>query len=296
MQEAKLRGAAYDCTPRVQPPPVHRSRIDTQPFFASSPTSPPRPLPDLPSPQDLSRADLPALLRDPARKQGFVTPMFEHIAPRYDAFTRLFSFGMDAKWKRTLVSWLKSQRLAPAHVLDVACGTGDLARAAANCWPNATVLGVDAAEAMVALAKVHPHPSTVTFNVGDLTALSLPDASQQAVTAGYAFRNVPDVQQALAEMSRIMSPDACLYVLDFYRPRQTLWRVLFLNYLRTAGSLVGWWWHRAPVIYAYIADSIDAWISVGEFEQALDRAGFDVVERQVHLGGGVALHQARRRR
>jgi SAM-dependent methyltransferase len=99
----------------------------------------------LPSPRDLEHLDVPAVLRDPGRKQAFVTPMFEHIAPRYDDFTRLFSFGMDARWKGRLMSWLGEQAPAPQHVLDVACGTGDLSFAAAVRVPGATVTGVDVA-------------------------------------------------------------------------------------------------------------------------------------------------------
>lgn len=250
-------------------------------------------LPVLPSPKELEQADLPALLRDPARKQGFVTPMFEHIAPRYDAFTRLFSFGMDARWKATLMRWLSAQSPVPAQVLDVACGTGDLAVAAHRRLPGAGVLGVDAATAMIEKAKGLHSGAGVEFQVADLTALPVPDQSYQVITAGYAFRNVPELRRALAEMKRVMQTGGCLYVLDFYRPSSAVWRSLFLGYLRAAGSLVGWWWHRAPVMYAYIADSIDAWVTVEQFEAALADAGFEVLAREVHLLGGVALHTAR---
>lgn len=248
----------------------------------------------IPSPQDLARADLPTLLRDPARKQGFVTPMFEHIAPRYDAFTRLFSFGMDRRWKSTLGQWLSVQYPRPRRILDVACGTGDLARAAVQSHPAALVRGIDAASRMIAEARRQGSGPNPTFEVGDLMVLPAPDGSIDAITAGYAFRNVPDLDRALAEMARVLSTGGMLYVLDFYRPRHAAWRALFLWYLRMSGSLVGWWWHRAPVIYAYIADSIAAWVTAREFEDALRRHGFEVRQAVTRLGGGVALHAAAR--
>ncbi|MBC7898267.1 MAG: class I SAM-dependent methyltransferase, partial [Cytophagaceae bacterium] len=93
--------------------------------------------PPLPSPQELARLDVKAVLRDASRKQAFVTPMFEHIAPRYDAFTRLFSFGMDTGWKATLLGWLREQSPAPGRIVDLACGTGDLGVAAARAFPGA---------------------------------------------------------------------------------------------------------------------------------------------------------------
>ncbi len=79
--------------------------------------------------------------------------MFEHIAPRYDAFTRLFSFGMDARWKATLMAWFAERAPERAQVLDVACGTGDLALRAAALRPHGSVLGIDAADGMIALAR-----------------------------------------------------------------------------------------------------------------------------------------------
>jgi demethylmenaquinone methyltransferase/2-methoxy-6-polyprenyl-1,4-benzoquinol methylase len=252
--------------------------------------------PPLPSPDDLSRIDLRDVLRDPSRKQAFVTPMFEHIAPRYDAFTRAFSFGMDAGWKRELVHWLSAGQPAPRSVLDVACGTGDLALAAAQHLPAAQVLGIDAATGMIERARPRAGGDPrIQFQTGDLAATGLPDNSRDAVLAGYAFRNVPRLDAALEEMARVLVPGGLLLTLDFYRPPNAVWRWLFITWLRAAGSIVGWWWHRAPVLYAYIADSIDLWMTGAEFEQALRRAGFDVVRSHAFLGGGIQLHEARRR-
>ncbi|MCC6318480.1 MAG: class I SAM-dependent methyltransferase [Gemmatimonadaceae bacterium] len=249
------------------------------------------------SPQDLSRVDMKAVLRDAARKQGFVTPMFEHIAPRYDAFTRLFSFGMDARWKGTMLGWLAAQHPAPARILDVACGTGDLALVAARRFPNAMVTGVDAAERMIELARCRTsaaRSTSVQFLVQDLTRTSCASASIDAMLAGYAFRNIPRLDDGLAEAARVVRPGGWLYTLDFYRPTAAWWRATFLGWLRASGSAVGWWWHRAPVIYAYIADSIDAWVDVDGFEAALARHGFSVEQRRIVLLGGVAMHAARR--
>jgi len=239
-----------------------------------------------------------AHLADPSRKQAFVTPMFEHIAPRYDAFTRLFSFGMDARWKEELVRWLVAEGGAAGRVLDVACGTGDLALAAAAACPAATIVGVDAAAAMIERAKARlpaPAAARVSFQKGDLTRLALDDASIDVVLGGYALRNVPRHEEALAELHRVLRPGGLLLTLDFYRPAWSPWRGAFLGYLHLAGSAVGWWWHRSPVIYNYIAHSIRHFVSADAFSAAMERAGFDVVRRSDHLLGGIALHLGRRR-
>jgi len=250
------------------------------------------------SPRELGALDLDAHLSDPARKQAFVTPMFEHIAPRYDAFTRLFSFGMDARWKNELMRWFERDVGKRARVLDVACGTGDLALRAAAARTGAEVLGIDAASTMVQLARRRVETvdaKRVRFETGDLTSLSLPDRSVDVVLAGYALRNVPRYEEGLAELRRVLRPGGVLLTLDFYRPSFVPWRELFLGYLQLAGSAVGWWWHRSPVIYAYIAHSIRHFVQADEFGRALARQGFAVERSRAYLAGGIALHLGRKR-
>jgi demethylmenaquinone methyltransferase/2-methoxy-6-polyprenyl-1,4-benzoquinol methylase len=244
--------------------------------------------------------DLARHLADPALKPQFVTPMFDLVAPRYDAFTRVFSFGMDRSWKRELVAAAHAHAPSPRTVLDIACGTGDLAFAMAAGCPEAAVRGVDASATMLALARrraAHggdPH-ARVAFDPGDLAALPAEDASCDVVTAGYAFRNAPAVASAVAEAARVLRPGGVLAVLDFYRPAFAPWRVAFAWYLQAAGNLVGWWWHREPLAYGYIAHSVRAHDTVAEFSARLEGAGLDVLAVRTHLGGGIALHVARRR-
>jgi ubiquinone/menaquinone biosynthesis methyltransferase len=253
---------------------------------------------DVPSARELNALDLRATVADPERKQAFVTPMFEHIAPKYDAFTRLFSFGMDARWKRQLLSWVAEHHAPDASlsILDVACGTGDLALACARRLPHARVHGLDAAGGMVARAKARAAREALgaDFRVGDLASTPWESGSMDVVTAGYAFRNVSDLRLSLAEMARVLRPRGRLYVLDFYRPRHRIWRALFLRYLSVAGSLVGWWWHRSPAIYAYIAVSIEQFVTGEQFAAALSSVGLEPLRSRSYLGGAIMLHEAER--
>jgi ubiquinone/menaquinone biosynthesis methyltransferase len=236
-------------------------------------------------------------LSDPSLKQRFVTPMFDIIAPRYDDFTRVFSFGMDARWKRELLAAVSTSISPDTVALDLACGTGDLAFALADLAPRGRVTGIDASERMIdaANARCDATPKTSpTFVVGDLTRMDVPDASVNTVTAGYALRNVPDVRAGLAEIARVLEPGGRLYTLDFYRPAITWWRRLFLGYLDLAGNTVGWLWHREPVVYGYIARSVDHFVSADTFTNLLRENGFVVEHVRQRLLGGIALHCARR--
>ena len=130
--------------------------------------------------------------------QRYVTAMFEEIAPRYDSFTRWFSYGMDAGWKRELVAAVLRHAPADARsVRDLACGTGDLACAMAEAIPAAAVEGVDVAAGMIARARTH---ARISYRVGDATRLADADGSVDVVSIGYGLRNFPDHRAALAEV------------------------------------------------------------------------------------------------
>jgi demethylmenaquinone methyltransferase / 2-methoxy-6-polyprenyl-1,4-benzoquinol methylase len=246
-------------------------------------------------PLQLGTLDVDAHLADPAIKQRFVTPMFDLVAPRYDDFTKRFSFGMDVKWKHELCALALA--VAPTHATcaDVACGTGDLAFLLACKRPDLRITGIDASRRMLTRAagrRLHLGATAVEFAAGDLARLSFPDASLDLVTAGYGVRNAPSWRLALAELARVIRPGGHLFTLDFFLPQSRAWRALFLWYLRVMGNVYGWLWHREPVAYGYIARSIARFASAREFTAGLEANGFHVVDVRQHLGGGIAIHHA----
>ena len=239
--------------------------------------------------------DLDAAMADAARKQGVVTPMFDVIAPRYDAFTRLFSFGMDAAWKKHLITAVSREANDARSGLDLACGTGDLGFSLAQALPHVSVTGVDPSAEMLQIARerARTHGSgRVTFHLGAMGELPAATGSVDVITAGYGFRNVPDLDAAIAECARVLRPGGTLGSLDFFRPVNPVWRALFLGYLRVSGDIVGWWWHRTPAIYGYIARSIAAFVTAETFTARLQHHGFRVVTQRAQLLGGIALHVA----
>jgi demethylmenaquinone methyltransferase/2-methoxy-6-polyprenyl-1,4-benzoquinol methylase len=185
-----------------------------------------------------------------------------------------------------------------ARVLDLACGTGDLTFAAAARATLGEVTGIDASAAMIEVARRRAASEAPVgaprFVVGDISALQAPTGSIDAVTAGYALRNVPDYERSIAEIARVLKPGGVVATLDFYRPEPAAWRRLFLGYLTVAGNTVGWLWHREPVAYGYIARSIDHFVSWQRFSATLATHGLRVERVDVKLLGGVALHFARR--
>jgi demethylmenaquinone methyltransferase / 2-methoxy-6-polyprenyl-1,4-benzoquinol methylase len=231
-------------------------------------------------------------LDDPATRQRYVTTIFDLIAPRYDAFTRWFSFGMDRGWKRDLVRLAGAAARGRGCVIaDLACGTGDLAFALIA--PNRTVVGLDVSHEMLCRARTRARGAAgPRLAAGDMIQLPLADASVDIVTVGYGLRNASHLTAALDEVERVLRPGGHLVTLDFFIPDNALWRRLFLGYLAVMGNLYGWAWHRAPAAYGYIPRSIRRFVTAPALTAELTRRGFDVYDVRRRLLGGVAIHGA----
>lgn len=219
--------------------------------------------------------------------QHYVTTMFEEIAPRYDRFTRWFSYGMDAAWKRDLVAAVVRHAPTPTRtVRDLACGTGDLALALAEALPMAAVEGIDAAAGMVERARPHPR---IIYRVGDATRLPDADGSVDVVSVGYGLRNFPDHRAALAEIARVLRPGGIVAILEFTRPSFPPWRWTLLAYLWAAGMLYGWLWHRHGPVYGYIAHSIHRFVTRRQLVADCAAAGLVVAHEGSALSGGMCM-------
>lgn len=233
--------------------------------------------------------DPPSRLRaafdSPTAKRRHNRRLFGTIARRYDLITRVLSFGRDQAWKRRVI------RLAVtpgARVLDLACGTGDLALEADAA--GGRVVGLDLTEPMIALARKKPGADRVRWLVGDMGALPLADATFDAITTGYGLRNVPDLPAALREMHRVLTPGGVICALDFNRPRSTIVRAVYLAYLDVVGGTLGWLLHRDPETYRYIPASIRRYPGAHGVANLMRAAGFTDVRALRVLGGFMAIH------
>lgn len=226
----------------------------------------------------------------PARKREYVRGLFSTIAPRYDLITVLLSFGQDARWKRRLAGL---QPLTDASVLDLACGTGDIAYEAAARGAR-RVVGLDITPRMLELAGVRRAAggARVAFVAGDMTALPFADGAFDVVTTGYGLRNVPVLETALAEAARVLRRGGVLLSLDFDRPSNAAVRAVYLAYLRLVGSALGWVLHRDPDTYQYIPESIQRYPGAAGVRALALQSGFSNCEMLPVLGGLLTIHRA----
>lgn len=188
-------------------------------------------------------------------KRAMNVSIFTHIAPGYNSATALLSGGQDRRWKQLLVDSLPP---APAAVIvDMACGTADITRRLRERYPQAHLCALDLAAAMLQQArKSLAGAAGVSLVQQDMGALGLDSGSVDIITAGYALRNAPLLQTAIAECARILRPGGTLGILDFSNPLNPLHRRLNAQLLLRWGQMWGALLYRQPFIYAYIAHSL----------------------------------------
>lgn len=213
--------------------------------------------------------------------------MFSTVAPRYDLITRLFSYGMDGKWKRACVD--NAELPERPVVLDLAAGTGDFSLMVQERYPGARCVAVDLTERMLQLARGRGVTHTVC---GDAGLLPFPDHSFDCVFVGYGLRNFPKLDVSVREIERVTRPGGVLVSLDFFLPGNAAMRQAYLCYLYAQGALWGTVLHGRPRVYTYIPDSLRSFVSIEDFSSLLRRSGYKKVDSRKHILGGIGLHWA----
>jgi demethylmenaquinone methyltransferase/2-methoxy-6-polyprenyl-1,4-benzoquinol methylase len=216
--------------------------------------------------------------------------MFSKIAPKYDFITRVISYGMDRRWKRLAVR--RADLPENSLVLDLASGTGDLSRLVQQRSPRIRSVAVDITENMLRLALAQGLKEAAC---ADATNLPFPDASFDCVFIGYGLRNFPNLSIAVREIERVTKPGGIMVSLDFFLPRNLLFRRLYLGFLYAQGAFWGTLLHGRPRTYTYIPDSIRSFISVKDFSSLLQQEGYEQVVAREFVFGGIGMHRAVKR-
>ncbi len=224
----------------------------------------------------------------PGKKQA-VAEMFNAIAHRYDLLNRVLSGGIDQHWRRRVVHELMPYR--PRRILDVATGTGDLALLLAEHFPEAKIVGVDIAEAMLERGKEKVTEQglegRVRLQIGDSEKLPFPDRQFDAVTVAFGVRNFENLRKGIQEMKRVLKPRGHVVILEFSHPRAFPIRTLYWLYARHLLPRIGRWLSRNEAAYRYLPESVEVFPDGEDFLRILEEAGFRYT-RWISLTGGIA--------
>ena len=221
---------------------------------------------------------------------AWVRGMFGRIAPRYDLLNHLLSMNVDRHWRARTVARVAPILARPgAHVLDVACGTGDLTRALQSRSQAAHIFGADFCHPMLLSAKSKLAHGQRLFE-SDAMALPIPDCAFDLVTIAFGFRNLINYLDGLRELRRILKPGGTLAILEFSTPPNPLVARAYGLYSRTVLPAVGGLISGSKDAYQYLPESVRKFPDAQGLAEQMRDAGFTGVRFERMTAGIVALH------
>jgi demethylmenaquinone methyltransferase/2-methoxy-6-polyprenyl-1,4-benzoquinol methylase len=227
---------------------------------------------------------------DEAQKARRVRSVFDSVASKYDLMNDLMSLGAHRAWKAYAVA---VANVRPGDkVLDIAAGTGDLARAfARHAGAGGTVVHTDINEAMLRTGRdrLLDEGLVLPSSVCDAEQLPFRSGSFDLATVAFGLRNMTHKDRALAEMCRVLRPGGRLLVLEFSRVAEPL-RKPYDWYSFNILPRLGKWVAGDADSYRYLAESIRMHPAQQELKAMMQAAGFGHVDIHNLTAGVVALH------
>jgi demethylmenaquinone methyltransferase / 2-methoxy-6-polyprenyl-1,4-benzoquinol methylase len=222
--------------------------------------------------------------------------MFNAIPRRYDLINKLVTLGLDKKWRDLAAR--ECLGAGPRHVLDLGCGTGDLAiniiRRARN---YVAVTGLDYSPAMLDIANAKAEEAVgrgkITFTHAEAASLPFKNEYFDTVGISFAFRNLtyrnPVVNFHLAEIHRVLARGGRLVVVESSQPQSGFIRWWYHLYLKAYVFPVGWLLSGNRGAYRYLTESASRFFSPDEVRDMLKATGFKEITYRPLLWGAVGL-------
>jgi demethylmenaquinone methyltransferase/2-methoxy-6-polyprenyl-1,4-benzoquinol methylase len=220
--------------------------------------------------------------------------MFTSIAPRYDLLNHVLSFNVDGVWWRRTARTFRHILMRPdARILDLCCGTGDMAfalqRQAGKSSPQ--IVGTDFSHAMLrrAALKSAARAAAPEWIEADALNLPFPDSHFDLVTSAFGFRNLADYDAGLREIARVLRPGGECGILDFGEPKGimgALYRIYFKQVLPRVGTVIS----RVRGPYAYLPASVERFPSPEEMLRRMKNTGFEEASWMSYTFGIAGLY------
>jgi demethylmenaquinone methyltransferase / 2-methoxy-6-polyprenyl-1,4-benzoquinol methylase len=226
-----------------------------------------------------------------------VREMFTAIAPRYDLLNHLLSANVDKLWWRRTARVFSAILSKPnAQVLDLCCGTGDMAFALRRQAATAQITGADFSHAMLVRASAKTKTSSdhpVKWIEADALELPLPDASFDLVTSAFGFRNLADYDAGLREIRRVLRPGGEIGILECNEPEGLLGK-FYDVYFKSVLPKIGGFISGSKSAYSYLPASVARFPAPPEMLARMKTAGFREVSWTPYTFGIAGLFRGKR--
>lgn len=242
-----------------------------------------------------TRGAAPEGATDPQSASRAVREMFTSIAPRYDLLNHLLSANVDKVWWRRTARTFSSVLSRPgSRILDLCCGTGDMAFALRRESSLPIIVGADFSHAMLnlALAKSKPQ-SRMNWVEADALLLPFADENFDLVTSAFGFRNLADYDAGLREIRRVLKPGGECGILEFSDPpgvRGKLYNLYFKSILPRIGKLIS----GNNGAYSYLPASVARFPAPQEIVERMRAAGFSAASWTPYTFGIAGLYRGTR--
>ncbi len=226
-------------------------------------------------------------------KMDAVTRHFNRVALKYDFMNSLLSFGIQHVWKRKAIRMLA---LEPGdRVLDVCGGTGDLARLAAlriGRKGKVAIYDINRAMMEVGKRKISEIPLTkrIFWVQGDAEKITFSDNSFDAAMVGFGIRNLTHLKRGFQEMHRILKPGGKLLCLEFSKPTNSVFRMIYDFYSFNIMPVIGRLVVGSAESYACLPETIRMFLLPDELTAILEKIGFSNVTHQKMTNGIAVVH------
>lgn len=212
-------------------------------------------------------------------KKEQVTKMFDTISGNYDDLNRVISFGIDIKWRKKVVSLVKSTN--PKTILYIATGTGDLAINLAET--NAEkIIGLDISSGMLEVGKEKVKAKNLDHKIemvlGDSEHIPFPDNAFDAITVAFGVRNFETLEKGLAEILRVLKPNGIFVILETSVPTKTPYKQGYNLYTKNILPLIGKLFSKDKTAYRYLSESAAVFPHGQALNNILEKIGFINVE------------------
>ena len=221
--------------------------------------------------------------------------MFTAIAPRYDLLNHLLSANVDKLWWRRTARTFSAILTRPdAKVLDLCCGTGDMAFALRRQGSEANITGADFSHAMlVRAAAKSDRRQKMWWIEADALRLPFPDESFDLVASAFGFRNLADYDAGLREIHRVLRPRGECGILEFSEPRGVVgkfYNIYFKSVLPRIGRLIS----GSSGAYSYLPASVQRFPEPQELLERMRASGFREPSWTPYTFGIAGLYRGKR--